>query len=90
MIQYCLFTKHEISLEKTGSTEAQIAFLTKRVAQLSSHLKIHRKDYSSQRGLKKILGKRKRLLIYLLEKNPIKYSSLIQKLKIRGPKVESI
>lgn len=89
MIQYFLFTKHEVSLEKTGSTEAQIAFLTQRVVQLSSHLKIHKKDYSSQRGLRKILGRRKRLLIYLLDKNPIGYTNLIKQLGIRGPKVES-
>lgn len=90
MTQYFLFTKHEVSLEKTGSAEAQIAFLTQRVVQLSSHLKINKKDYSSQRGLRKILGKRKRLLIYLLDKNPIRYSNLIKQLGIRGPKVESI
>jgi len=87
MIQYCLLAKHEVPLEKTGSTEAQIVFLTKRVIQLSSHLKSHKKDYSSQRGLKKILSKRKRLLIYLLNKNPSQYSNLIKQLQIRGPKV---
>lgn len=89
MTQYFLFTKHEVLLEKTGSTEAQIAFLTQRVVQLSSHLKVHKKDYSSQRGLRKILGRRKRLLIYLVDKNPIRYANLIKQLGIRGPKVPS-
>lgn len=89
MTQYLLFTKNSFSLEKTGSIEAQIASLTDRVIQLSLHLKVHKKDYSSQRGLRKILGRRKRLLIYLLHKNPIRYNSIIIQLGIRGPKVES-
>jgi len=75
--------------KKTGSTEAQIASLTERVIQLSSHLKIHKKDYASQRGLRKILGTRKRLLIYLFHKNTLGYENLIKTLGIRGPKIES-
>jgi small subunit ribosomal protein S15 len=89
MIQHFLFTENTFSSEKIGSTEEQISSLTKRVIQLTSHLKIHKKDYASQRGLRQILGKRKRLLIYLLNKNPIGYEYLIQKLGIRGPKIES-
>jgi small subunit ribosomal protein S15 len=89
MIQYLLFTKNSFSLEKTGSVVAQIAALTNRVIQLSLHLKMHKKDYSSQRGLRKILGRRKRLLIYLLHKDPIEYKNIITQLGIRGPKVES-
>lgn len=89
MTQDLLFTKNSFSLEKTGSIGAQIASLTARVIQLSLHLKIHKKDYSSQRGLRKILGRRKRLLIYLLHKNPIGYENIIRQLGIRGLKVES-
>ncbi len=89
MTQYFLFTENSFSSEKIGSTEEQISSLTKRVIQLTSHLKIHKKDYASQRGLRQILGRRKRLLIYLLNKDPIRYEYLINKLRIRGPKFES-
>lgn len=89
MTQHFLFTENTLSFEKVGSTEEQISSLTKRVIQLTSHLKIHKKDYASQRGLRQILGRRKRLLIYFLNKNPIGYEHLIQQLGIRGPKIES-
>lgn len=87
---FCLLTENFFLNEKVGSTKEQIASLTKRVIQLSTHLKIHQKDYASQRGLRKILGKRKRLLIYLLKKDPIEYNALIKELKIRGPRTESV
>nr|YP_009258439.1 ribosomal protein S15 [Spirogyra maxima]ANI25323.1 ribosomal protein S15 [Spirogyra maxima] len=90
MIQYCLLAKHSLFFEKQGSIEAQIASLTHRVIKLSLHLKNQKKDYASQRGLRKILGKRKRLLIYLLNTNPIQYEYLIKQLGIRGPKIESV
>ena len=70
----------------TGSVEFQIFRLTNRVLKLTSHLKLHSKDYSSQRGLWKVLGKRKRLLGYLAENNPIWYEELIGNLGIRGSK----
>ena len=89
MTQHFLFTENSCSLEKIGSTEEQISSLTIRVIQLTSHLKIHKKDYASQRGLRQILSRRKRLLIYLLNKNPIAYEHVIQQLGIRGPKIES-
>jgi small subunit ribosomal protein S15 len=88
MTQYFLFTESPFLFEKIGSTEEQIASLTQKVIILSAHLKIHKKDYASQRGLRQILGRRKRLLIYLLNKNPIKYEQVIKQLRIRGPKVE--
>ena len=77
-----------VSFPRNGFTENQIYVLTKRVTQLSSHLQTHKKDYSSQRGLRKILGKRKRLLIYLLNNNPSKYDELIEQLEIRGLKLD--
>lgn len=89
MNQHFLFTENSFSFEKIGSTEEQISSLTKRVIQLTSHLKIHKKDYASQRGLRQILSRRKRLLIYFLNKNPIGYEYLIKQLGIRGPKIES-
>jgi len=89
MTQYFFLTENTLLCEKKSSTEEQITSLTKRVVQLSSHLKIHKKDYGSQRGLRKILGKRKRLLIYLLHTNAIRYDLLIKQLGIRRPRIES-
>lgn len=86
MKEYLILTNKSLLFEKLGSTEEQITSLTKRVIKLSTHLKIHNKDYASQRGLRKLLGKRKRLLIYLLRKNLISYNLLIQELHIRGLK----
>jgi len=70
----------------SGLTENQIYILTQKVARLSSHLKIHNKDYSSQRGLRKLLGKRKRLLSYLSNKDVERYENLLIELGIRGLK----
>nr|UPO65615.1 ribosomal protein S15 [Staurastrum paradoxum] len=72
--------------ENSGLTETQIYILTQKVARLSSHLKIHNKDYSSQRGLRKILGKRKRLLSYLSNEDVARYENLLTQLGIRGLK----
>nr|WKR35201.1 ribosomal protein S15 [Pleurozia subinflata] len=72
-----------ISKKKDGSVESQIFNLTNRVVKLTYHFKTHSKDYSSQRGLWKILGRRKRLLIYLLKTNVVSYQNLTNQLKIR-------
>nr|YP_009943791.1 ribosomal protein S15 [Douinia plicata]QOD95588.1 ribosomal protein S15 [Douinia plicata] len=69
--------------KKEGSIESQIFRLTDRVVKLTYHFKTHGKDYSSQRGLWKILGKRKRLLIYLFKTNLLSYQDLTNKLGIR-------
>jgi small subunit ribosomal protein S15 len=76
-----------LSKEPTGSVEFQISHLTNRVLKLTDHLKLHSKDYSSQRGLWKILGKRKRLLSYLSQTNLTSYDNLINKLSIRKLKI---
>lgn len=89
MRQYFILTNNIPVFEKIGSTEEQITSLTQRVIQLSTHLKTHKKDYASQRGLRKILGKRKRLLVYLLRENLIRYNLLIKKIGIRGLKKNS-
>nr|UPH83914.1 ribosomal protein S15 [Garcinia mangostana]UPH83997.1 ribosomal protein S15 [Garcinia mangostana] len=73
--------------EKRGSVEFQIVNLTNKIKRLTSHLELHRKDYLSQRGLRKILGKRQRLLSYLLKKNRVGYKELISKLDIRESKI---
>nr|QYB21150.1 ribosomal protein S15 [Austrotaxus spicata] len=72
--------------EQRGSVESQVYFLTSRVKKLTEHLDLHRRDYSSQRGLWKIVGKRKRLLIYLFKQDRIRYTNLISELNIRGPR----
>nr|YP_010555387.1 ribosomal protein S15 [Adinobotrys atropurpureus]UYR22026.1 ribosomal protein S15 [Adinobotrys atropurpureus] len=66
--------------ENPGSVEFQVFNFTNKIQRLTSHLELHRKDYSSQRGLRKILAKRKRLLSYLSKKNIIRYNKLINKL----------
>lgn len=67
----------------SGSIEAQIALLTERINHISQHLKTNKKDYSSQRGLMQMVGRRKRLLHYLTQSNLESYRSLIEKLGIR-------
>nr|YP_009776621.1 ribosomal protein S15 [Moeroris amara]QJA27107.1 ribosomal protein S15 [Moeroris amara] len=72
--------------ENTGSIEFQIVSFTNKIRILTSHLELHRKDFLSQRGLRKILGKRQRLLSYLGKKNRIRYKELIRQLDIRESK----
>nr|YP_009650964.1 ribosomal protein S15 [Hydnocarpus hainanensis]QCY72402.1 ribosomal protein S15 [Hydnocarpus hainanensis] len=69
-----------------GSVEFQIESFTNKIRKLTSHLELHRKDYLSQRGLRKILGKRQRLLSYLAKKNRVRYKELISQLDIRESK----
>lgn len=67
----------------TGSPEVQIAILTKRINDLTEHLKTHRKDHHSRRGLLKMVGHRRNLLNYLMKKDINRYRALIEKLGIR-------
>ena len=67
----------------TGSTDVQVALLTERIRQLTEHLRTHRKDHHSQRGLMKIVGRRRRLLRYLSRREPERYGALIAGLGIR-------
>nr|YP_010420165.1 ribosomal protein S15 [Nanocnide japonica]USG53634.1 ribosomal protein S15 [Nanocnide japonica] len=77
-----------ISHEENGGCVAfQILRLTNKIRKLSSHLELHRKDYLSQRGLRKLLGKRQRMLSYLSKKNRIRYKLLINQLDIRESKI---
>nr|YP_010577623.1 ribosomal protein S15 [Ruprechtia albida]UZP14239.1 ribosomal protein S15 [Ruprechtia albida] len=69
-----------------GSVEFQVFSFTNKIQRLTSHLKLHKKDYLSQRGLRKILGKRQRLLAYLSKKNRLRYKELISQLRIRETK----
>lgn len=67
----------------TGCPEVQIAFLTKRIAELNGHLAVHKKDYHSKRGLLKMVGKRRNLLGYLKDKDIERYRTLIAQLGLR-------
>lgn len=67
----------------TGSPEVQIAILTKRINDLTEHLKIHKKDHHSRRGLLQMVGHRRNLLNYLMKKDIQRYRSTIEKLGIR-------
>lgn len=67
----------------TGSPEVQIAILTERINQLTEHLKVHAQDNHSRRGLYKMIGKRRKLLDYLMDKDIERYRAIIAKLGIR-------
>ena len=67
----------------TGSPEVQIAILTARINELTEHLKIHKKDHHSRRGLLKMVGQRRNLLAYLRKKDIERYRSLIERLGLR-------
>lgn len=67
----------------TGSPEVQVAILTKRINELTEHLKIHKKDHHSRRGLLKMVGQRRNLLGYLKDKDIERYRALIEKLGLR-------
>ena len=82
--------KHKIieaykrNFKDSGSPEVQIAVLTEEIKRLTEHLKAHKHDHHSERGLMQKVGKRKRLMKYLRRENPQKYQALIDKLGIRG------
>ncbi|GMQ81522.1 MAG: 30S ribosomal protein S15 [Rhodothermia bacterium] len=67
----------------TGTAEVQIAIFSARIADLTEHLKVHSKDHSTRRGLLKLVGKRRRLLNYLMERDITRYRALIAELGIR-------
>jgi small subunit ribosomal protein S15 len=74
------FKTHE---NDTGSPEVQIAVLTEQINVLNDHLRVHKKDHHSRRGLMKMVGKRRNLLTYLRKKDVQRYRELIQKLGLR-------
>ena len=67
----------------TGSSEVQIALLTERINELTEHLKVHKKDNHSRRGLLQMVGKRRNLLNYLAKKDLAKYREIVEKLNLR-------
>ena len=78
-----IFDRHGRSDTDTGSPQVQIALLTKRIDQLTEHLRTHRKDHLSRRGLLRLVGRRRRLLDYLQKRDLEGYRALIQELGLR-------
>jgi small subunit ribosomal protein S15 len=78
-----IFKTHGGSANNTGSIEAQIAMLTERINHISGHLKSNKKDFSTNRGLMQMVGRRKRLLQYLSHNNLESYRALLEKLGLR-------
>ena len=75
--------EYQLHEADTGSSEIQVALLTKTIAELISHLKKNPKDHHSRRGLLKMVGKRKKLLDYLSKENSKSYSALVRKLGLK-------
>lgn len=75
--------KYRVHKKDTGSPDVQVALLTQRINNLTGHLKIHKKDFHSRRGLVLMVGKRRRLLKYLLRKNLKRYEKVVNGLKLR-------
>ena len=78
-----IITDYKLHEKDTGSSEVQIALLTKRVTYLTEHFKTHSKDHHSRRGLPKLVSKRRKLLDHLKKEDISRYQSIISKLSIR-------
>ena len=78
-----IFAKHGKSNTDTGSPEAQIALFSYRISHLTGHLKSNKKDYNTERSLKILVGKRRRLLDYLMDKDIERYRAIVKELGLR-------
>jgi small subunit ribosomal protein S15 len=78
-----IITEYQAREGDTGSTEVQVALLTDRINQLTTHMASHRHDYHTQRGLLKLVGQRRRLLAYLSREDMDRYNKLIKRLGLR-------
>jgi len=78
-----LITEYSIGDHDTGSPEVQVAILSERIFNLTEHLKEHKKDFHSRRGLLMMVGQRRRLLDYLKRKNQLRYENIIGRLGLR-------
>lgn len=78
-----VITKHRLKESDTGSTEVQVAILTERIRELTTHMVANRHDFHTQRGLLKLVGQRRRLLAYLSREDVSRYQNLINKLGLR-------
>ena len=79
-----IIDSHQIHPTDTGSVELQVAMLSERISKLSDHLQKNKQDYASRQGLLKMIGKRKRMLSYIKNKDVNNYATLIKKIGIRG------
>ena len=79
-----IMEEYRVHETDTGSPEVQVAMLTDRINQLTEHLKIHKKDHHTRRGLLKLVGQRRRLLAYLKKTDIERYRAVISQLGIRG------
>ncbi len=79
-----IIAEHARTEGDTGSPEVQIALLTQRIRDLTEHLKLHKKDHHTRRGLLKLVGQRRRLLGYLKKSDIERYRDIVAKLGIRG------
>ena len=78
-----LIEQYRLHERDTGSPEVQIALLTERIVHLTEHLKVHRKDHTSRRGLLKLVGRRSSLLKYLSRTDPARYRAIVSRLGLR-------
>jgi small subunit ribosomal protein S15 len=78
-----VIAKYRVHKSDSGSPEVQIALLSQRISQLTDHLKTHRKDYHSTRGLLTMVARRRKMIKYLKDRSPERYKTLIQSLGIR-------
>jgi small subunit ribosomal protein S15 len=79
-----IIAKFGATPKDTGSAEVQIAMLTQKISELTEHMKSNKKDFATKRGLLMMVGKRKKLLSYIKNRNLDEYRDLVKKLKIRG------
>jgi small subunit ribosomal protein S15 len=78
-----VISKYRIHSKDTGSPEVQVAILSRQIGELTEHIKIHKKDHHSRRGLLSMVARRRRMLNYLKSRSPERYKTLIQSLGIR-------
>lgn len=78
-----IITEYQIKEKDTGSPEVQVAILTDKIRKLTEHLKLHKKDFQTKRGLLMMVGRRRRLLKYVAKQDIDRYRSLIKRLDLR-------
>ena len=78
-----IMAKYRLHDSDTGSSDVQIALMTERIAQLTEHLREHKKDHNSRRGLLKLVAKRRRLLDYLMRTDEERYKKMLQAFNLR-------
>ena len=78
-----IMEKYRLHESDTGSSDVQVALMTERIRQLTEHLREHKRDHNSRRGLLKLVAKRRKLLDYLMQTNEARYKELIDALELR-------